>query len=220
MKTQCILKVFFGVSALMLVEAQPLLASVDCSEAYNGQAATCDQIECPIKFRTFLGTWSGPMESYDRVRKNFRPYTNSVTYSDADCLKNVANGETFIIGRKTDVYSAVIDMLGTTIIPAETKTGLLITGTNALGLKFLRTVDAENGMINYDHVFTDEASETAIWTYDWPGDASHSPMIFTVIDARDLTDKSAHKRLVTVSLTGPGWSTIGSKGYHTHRKTL
>lgn len=216
MKRERIQKICFAVvSAATLFGASPLLASVDCSEAYNGQEATCEQIECSEKFKTFLGTWTGPMESYDRERNTFRPYTNTVTYDSTNCLNNSANGETFIIGRKTDVYPAVTDANGAVVKPAETKTGLLITGKDAIGRKFLRTIDAENGMINYEHVFTDEASETAIWRYNWAGDATNPPMVFTVIDGRDLTEQTAHKRLVTVSLSGPGWSAIGGRGYHT-----
>jgi len=207
--------IFLAFGAALAALGAPLaVADVDCSNAYNGQAATCTQVECSEKFKSFLGTWIGPMETFDKERNAFRPYTNKVTYDRSDCLKNAANGEVFIVGHRTDVYPAVLGPDGATIRPAETKTGLLITGTDALGRKFLRTVDSDNGMINYEHVFSDEASETAIWRYNWPGNATSAPMVFTIIDGRDMTEPAVHKRLVTFSLAGPGWSAIGSKGYH------
>jgi hypothetical protein len=204
------------VCALLLSAIGIANAAVDCSEAYNGNPTVCERVECSDKFNVFSGTWTGPMESYDQKLRKYIPYTNTVSYSRSDCLNNTRTGEIFIIGRRTDKYSQIADENGQILRPEETKTGLLITGKNAAGQRFLRTVDEENGLVNYEHVFTDEAAELSIWQYNWPGNAKQLPMVFTVIDSRDLLlPEQVHKRFVTVTLAGQGWKVIGSKGYHT-----
>ncbi|MCM2281091.1 MAG: hypothetical protein NDI61_04520 [Bdellovibrionaceae bacterium] len=123
-------------------------AKIDCSEVYKA-SATCERVACDEKYQSFIGTWSGPFQAYSQElstqkKSVYRGFQNTITYSEADCLKNVDNGDVFIVGRRTDAYAPIENL------PAKTETGLLITGKKKDGSPFLRTVDSnvlffENG---------------------------------------------------------------------------
>jgi hypothetical protein len=201
-----------GVAVTPSPEASPSL--VDCSEAYGGKPSRCERIAPPEKYRDFLGTWEGPFEAYDRTLKAFRPYRNRVSYSAADCLRNVQTGDVFIIGRKFDSYPSYRSQA------ARTAKGLLITGQLAGDQQrpFLRTVD-EEGVNTYERVYVNDPAELSIWRLNVPAAAGQPAMAFTVIDGRDLTDATANKRLVTVTMAlGPAdrpmWQGVVAKGYH------
>lgn len=191
----------------------------DCSEAYNGKQTSCEVVECSDKFKSFLGTWTGPFQIYSQQYSKMISYLNTVTYSEKDCLKNTENGELFIIGRKTDVYAPVVNEAGEVVQASVTKPGLMITGKDAKGERFLRTIDSENGLVNYSHVFTDVAAELSIWQFTYPGDGQNAPMTIRVIDGRDLSEvMGAHKRFVTITMQGSFGEVVGGSGYHTLRK--
>ena len=119
------------ISIFSLMNMSVLASVKDCSEAY-GIPTQCEQVACSEKYQTFLGTWSGPFESYSRELSTpteavFRPYQNEITYAESDCLKNILAGDTFIIGRRTDVYP---EFRG---LAAHITYGSLITGRKSDG---------------------------------------------------------------------------------------
>jgi len=205
---------------LALVSSSGLASEVrDCSEAYNGKQATCEVVPCSDKFKSFLGTWTGPFQIYSQQFSKMISYLNTVTYSEKDCLKNTENGELFIIGRKTDVYAPVLNEAGEVVQASVSKPGLMITGKDAKGERFLRTIDSEMGQVNYSPVFTDVAADLSIWQYNYPGDETNAPMNIRVIDGRDLSEVTgAHKRFVTITMQGSFGEAVGGSGYHTLRK--
>jgi hypothetical protein len=218
------LKTFAFILSLSVYSTRMLSAEqVDCSEAYDGQVANCERVACSEKYNGFLGVWQGPMETYDLELKRFRSFFNTVTYSEKDCLRNTTSGETFIIGRRLDTYPPVLDENGIELKGAQSKSGLLVTGRDAAGAKILWTVDPSERpgerMIRYAPVFIEEASETAIWKYDYPGSTENPPMTITVMDLRDQTlGPSVHKRLVTVTISINQDSFVVSRGFHTLSK--
>lgn len=194
--------------------------TIDCSEAYAAnpkKTYQCEVVQCDEKQKTFLGKWSGPFQAYSQElstpEKNvYRPYSNEVTYSEKDCLKNAVNGETFIIGRKTDTFTAFQGL------PAQTKTGLIITGQRG-GNPFLRTID-ENGVNEYNMIYKNRTANTTAWSLGIEGTNGNPDMFFTIIDAQDFSEMSAHKRNVTVSMivgpiSKPLWEGVVSAGHHT-----
>lgn len=214
------------VLVLFLVFCPGVSASdtIDCSEAYASKAARCEQIACTDRYKTFIGIWEGPFESYDRSIKGFRPYRNQVTYSERDCLQNLETGEIFIIGRKTDTYPAFKGL------PSKVQKGLLITGRikaeegMTSGKPFLRTIDAENGLVNYELAFMNIPAEMSIWKTTVPPSNDSPQMVFQTIDSRDMTAARLHKRLVTVTLQvgseqNPQWQGVIARGYHSLKRT-
>lgn len=204
----------------------PLMArgteTVDCSEAYGGARTTCERTTCDEKYKTFIGTWSGPFESYERqlsteTQSVFRPFTNVVTYSEKDCLRNLANGDVFIVGRRVDTYSAFRNL------PAKEERGLLITGLKSDGSPFLRTIDSQNGPVAYTLEYQNKTASLSIWSLTVPPGQSSPEMKFTTIDGQDLIDERVHKRNVTVTMTvgpsnSPIWEGVIVKGHHSRKK--
>lgn len=198
-------------------------ASIDCSEAY-GKAAQCEQVACNDKYKSFIGKWTGPFQSYSQELSTqatpvFRPYQNEVTYSETDCLKNIANGDTFIIGRKTDTYSAFQGL------PYKESKGMLITGRKVDGSPFLKTFDSENGFNEYDLVYQNNAANLSIWQLTIPAsvDGKSPEMRFTTIDSQDFLETRLHKRNVTVTMSmgpkqSPVWENVIVKGFHSLQK--
>jgi hypothetical protein len=176
---------------------------VNCSEAYSGQPAKCIRVPCDSKFHAMLGTWKGPFQAYvQELSKNgqavFRPYESTTTYSEADCLNNLASKETFIIGRVTDAYPA-FDGLA-----SKTERSLLIMGANHDGSPFMRTVEPNGKMYTFHLQYENEAASLSIWNLTIPGQGQSPEMEFSTIDGRDFNDNHANTRAVTVTLrVGP-----------------
>lgn len=196
--------------------------TIDCSEAY-GKPAQCEQTACNEKYKTFIGKWSGPFQSYSQELSTqtttvFRPFQNEVTYDEADCLKNISNGDTFIIGRRTDTYPAYQGL------PAKTSKGMLITGRKSDGSPFLKTSD-EDGFNEYKLVYQNNTANLSIWELTVPASADgKSPeMRFTTIDGQDFLEDGSHKRNVTVTMSlgpksAPFWEAVIVKGFHALKK--
>lgn len=214
------MKSLFALFALSpLFTASAFAATVDCSEAY-GKSAQCEQVVCNDKHKTFIGKWSGPFQSYSKELSTqektvFRPYQNEVTYSESDCLKNVANGDTFIVGRKTDIYPAFQGL------PLKESKGMLITGRKFDGSPFLKTFDDENGFNEYDLVYQNNAANLSIWqlTIRASPEGKSPEMRFTTIDGQDFLEENFHKRNVTVTMSlgpkqSPYWEGLIVKGFH------
>jgi hypothetical protein len=189
--------------------APPVDAARDCSEAFGGVSTPCVVIACPERYREFIGTWTGPFESFDRELNAFRPFTNEVRYAESDCLQT-ETGDQLIIGRRTDTYPAFQGLV------EKTETGLLITGVHADGSPFLRTVGSE-GASDYQLVYKSDVASMSIWRLTVATD--DGDMIFTTIDGKDFeAPAGTHTRKVTVSLEMPaiGYAGVVSKGHHTH----
>ncbi len=192
--------------------------AVDCSAVY-GKPASCEQVPCGPIYSTFLGTWSGQFWAYERKKSTqadavYRPYRNTVAYSEGDCLKNGQNGEVFIVGHQTDDYAAFQDL------PAKTDKGLLVTGRKADGTPFLRTIGSE-GSYDYSLVYRNPAAKFAVWRLSIPAAGNNPAMTFTTIDGRDF-GAAGETRDVTVTLTvGPAetpyWEGVIAHGSHTKR---
>jgi hypothetical protein len=198
--------------------AGPADAAVDCSEAYGpGKAAACHVVPCDGPYAVFVGEWSGPFEEYVQGQSKpgapvFRPYDDRITYAAHDCLINAANGDRFIIGRRTDSYPAF------GALPAQTKRGLLITGRHGDGAPFLRTVDSD-GINDYALVSKDAASETAVWRLDVPAANGQPALSFMINDGRDQALKPRNVRNVTIDMTvGPAerpyFHAVVTRGHH------
>jgi hypothetical protein len=211
-------------SALLYLLTTPAdSANIDCSEAY-GKAAKCEQVTCSDKYKTFIGKWTGPFQSYSQELSTqekpvFRPYQNEVTYSENDCLKNIANGDTFIIGRKTDTYTAFQGL------PVKESKGMLITGRKVDGSPFLKTFDSENGFNEYDLVYQNNVANLSIWQLNISAsvDGKSPEMRFTTIDSQDFLEARVHKRNVTVTMSmgpkqSPFWEGVVVKGFHSLQK--
>lgn len=211
--------VIFGI-ALLLINPKAMADRVDCSEAYKARA-TCEQVTCSEKFRSFIGTWTGPFESYSEELSTtsqsvYRPIQNTVTYEERDCLRNLRNGDVFIIGRRTDFYPAF------QYLPPKTEKGLLITGRRSNGSPFLKTIGTD-GNHSYKLVYQNKPANTSIWRRTIPASKDGPEMTFTIIDGQDFNEAGAHKRNVVVTLTigvepSPIWQGLVSTGYHTLNK--
>ena len=193
---------------------------IDCSEAYGEKPGTifCERISCPEKYASFIGTWEGPLEAYDNNLKSFRPYQNTVTYTENDCYKNPKTGDVFIIGRVKDIYDEYKGQ------PQKVVNSLLITGLNQGDTQkpFLKTIDAENGVIEYKKVFTDIPTELSIWKYTHPAKEKQPEMTFTIMDGRDINETKINKRIIAISLLvgtekNPYWQGIIVKGFHSKK---
>jgi hypothetical protein len=191
--------------------------TVNCSAAYGGRASTCVPVPCSALYQTFIGTWSGLFHAYVRQLSSpgdsvYRPYHNVITYRAKDCLKNTRTGETFIMGYQTDRYPAFRGLA------AKVSKGLLITGREADGTAFLRTVS--HGQISdWSLAFRDAALKLVIWKFRVQASADNPSMTYTIIDQRDFITAIPHTRDVTVVLTvGSGttsyWS--GAIAYGSH----
>jgi hypothetical protein len=210
-----------AVSLFLIISGTAQAAEIDCSEAYGTNPAKCEHIVCDAKYLSFLGEWKGPFSTYVRElsagdKNVFRPFKNTVTYSESDCLKRPDTGDTFIIGRRTDAYPSFKSL------PAKTVHGLLITGKKADGSPFLRTVD-EEGANDYTLIYQNKAANMSIWSLTVPAGAKSAEMRFTVIDGQDFSEVKAPKRNVTVTMSvGPAetpyWEGVVSSGYHSLKK--
>jgi hypothetical protein len=218
------------IAILFLLSAQSSFAGeVDCSEAY-GKPAKCEKIACDEKYREFIGRWEGPFLSFDDklslYDQNpndgvaveeihvFRPYFNSVTYSPKDCLRNIGNSETFIIGRRIDTYPDFSSINFNTGKLEFTKgyakpMALLVTGKKSDGTPFLRTADTDFGVIEYRRLEVNEKLNLSVWE-----SVGLSWGILTVIDGQDFSSSSVHKRNVTVRMKMGSWEGVIGKGYH------
>jgi hypothetical protein len=194
--------------ALTLLLGFPLLVSaqtVDCSDAYGGKPTQCARVACEAKYQSFLGTWKGPFHAYVRELSKdgktvFRPYENTTAYSAADCLKNADANETLMIGHMTDVYPEFSGLTG------HAEHSLLITGTAADGSPFLRIIDQKKRLSTYQLEYQNKPASIAIWTLLIPGHDSSPEMLYSTIDARDLTAEGSDRRNVTITLR------VGPKG--------
>jgi hypothetical protein len=190
---------------------------IDCSQVY-GTPAKCEQVTCDDKQKTFLGTWTGPFQSYAQElstaeKSIFRPFQNSVTYTKSDCLKNIENGDVFIVGHRTDNYPEFRSL------PAKTQAGLLVTGTRADGTPFLKTIDAD-GINSYSLVYKNPSAVFAVWNLTISATANMPEMRFTTIDGRDFLATDSNKRNVVVTMSlgpveKPIWEGVVSQGSHT-----
>lgn len=205
--------------------------SVDCSEAYGGKSARCYSIACPSLYDEFIGTWDGPFESYVRELSTsenvYRPFTNTVSYSASDCLQEAESKDSFIIGRRKDVYPTFRELA------AKSEEGLLITGRHPDGTPFLRTVDDE-GFNEYTRIAKEEGSDLSLWelavsatshpcpTSEQPEKVCQQPeMSFHLRDEQDPA--AATTRNVSIVMTvgpesQPYWSGVIVKGHHTKVK--
>lgn len=100
----------------------------------------------------------------------------------------------------------------------------MLTGTTGDDSKpFLRTIDKENGLINYTKVFEDMSSEMSIWEYRMDKKDNQPEMRFRIIDFRNLSNRTQNERCVYVSLKAgpqqqPYWEGLIVKG--SHSKTI
>jgi len=189
----------------------------DCSEVF-GKPSACKVIRCSDRHQKFIGTWQGPFSSYSRELSNesnsiFRPFNNTVTYSEEDCLENVENGDSFIMGRRTDVYPEFEGL------PGKTVKGLLVTGRKKDGTLFLRTVDEENGICDFKLEYRNLLAGMTVWSFVVPESDFSPAMRFTTIDAQDQTMASELRMNVTVTMSigpadAPYWEGVVTKGYH------
>jgi hypothetical protein len=207
--------------SLMLLICLPMLVraqAMNCSDAYGGKPAQCIRVACDAKYQTFLGTWKGPFHAYVKELSKdgkpvFRPYENTTVHAAADCLKNPAAGEIFIIGHMTDVYPAFSGLAG------HTEHSLLITGTSSDGSPFLRVVDEKQRLSTYRQEYQNKAALLAVWTLLIPGHDSSPEMLYSTIDGRDLTAEGIDRRNVIITLrVGPKDQTYfdGVVGYGFH----
>ncbi len=200
---------------LFLLSSQVNAAYVDCSDAYPNGPAQCEQIKCDEKYQSFLGTWTGPMESLVDFGPTpiYRRYHNTISYRSEDCLKNVGNGDTFIIGRQTDLYPASGNL------EAKTENKLLITGKDREGTPFLRTMDLTTKEQHSWHlVYKNDVAVISIWQMN--GTRDGVPYSVQTIDAQDWTVPNPiteHRRNVTVTLESGGFTRVMVRGYHTKR---
>ncbi|MGH8319801.1 MAG: hypothetical protein ACREUL_17830 [Steroidobacteraceae bacterium] len=191
-------------------------SSINCSEAYGGAAASCEQISCNATYRPFLGTWSGRFWAYVRrqsthTKNVYRPYHEVVTYSTADCLRNVKTGDSFILGHQTESYPPFKGL------PAKAARNLLISGQRADGTPFLR-ITMEHHTYEYRLTYKNGAAKLAVWELDMPASKGQPQMTFTTIDGRDFTAQG-RTRDVTVTLTvgpltAPYWQGVIDYGSH------
>jgi hypothetical protein len=196
-------------------------APLDCSEAYGKKDVLCERIICDAKYAAFVGKWTGPFSAYVRELSGkgpgvYRPFQNTVTYSESDCLRRIDNGDVFIIGRRTDSYPAFKKL------PAKVIKGLLITGKRADGTPFLRTVD-EDGVNDYKLEYQNKPANVSAWSLAVPATGESPEMRFSTIDAQDFSAAKAHKRNVTVTMSvgpagAPYWEGVVSSGYHVLKK--
>lgn len=187
---------------------------IDCSEAYE-KKSTCKKIACPEKYKSFIGTWEGDFESYDKNLKEFRPYHNIIIYSENDCLENINNNDIFIIGRKIDTYKEFKSKKG------FISKGLIITGINKGDYEkpFLKTFDEESGLIEYSKVYTNEPLNLSIWEKYYPSINNNPEMTFTIIDGQDQSYLKSHKRnvFITMKINNKNqiyWNGLLVKGFH------
>lgn len=209
--------IFFTLTlSLGLLKAQDT-KTIDGSSFYglNDGSIKCEVIPCIDKYKSFVGTWNGPFQAYDKEIQKMRPYDNVIIY-DSICYRNIENNDIFIVGKRTDTYPVFENQ------PKKLINGLIITGMKG-GDKdkpFLRTIDTENGVINYQKIFTETIVEMSIWRYVYPAEGNQPQMTFTITDFRDLLSSSINKRFVFISMivgpdNTPYWKGIITKGYHT-----
>ena len=230
MSRQTLIAVVFGVPLLLgcvAAAAAPARATAtrmvahgrDCRIVYGDRAGSCERIPCSTRYRPLLGTWSGRFWSYVRSRSTdtksvYRPYHEVVIYAAADCLKDIAAGDTLIVGHETDRYPAYEGL------PGKVATSLLITGEGRNGAPFLR-VTMQHRTYDYTLRYENKAAKLAVWELHLPAAKGQPPMTFTTIDGRDFIAQG-QTRDVTVTLTvgprsKPYWQGVIAYGSHTKR---
>lgn len=205
------MRFLYGVFLLVIssiVNAQ----SIDCTFAY-GKKSGCKIVECSEKQKSFLGTWKGNFTALVFEESASRPFHNTVKYSENDCLLNTENGDTFIVGHRTDDFPAWRSLT------AEKKDSLLITGVSSTNEPFLKEVDEEGKISEYQLVYRNELAVLAIWSLTVPAGENSLEMRFTVIDSQDFSVTSEIKRNVVVTLSlgsseAPLWEGVVSSGSH------
>jgi hypothetical protein len=190
---------------------------VDCSEDYGGSIAACERIPCSALYRSFLGTWSGEFWAYVRSRSTdkrsvYRPYQEVVSYAATDCLRNLKNHDSFIVGRQTESYPAFSGL------PGKVQRNLLITGRRADGKPFLRVTE-KGHIYDYRLRYKNAAAQLAVWEMALPAKQGQPQMTFTTIDGRDFAAPS-DTRSVTITLAvgptaAPYWQGVIAYGSHT-----
>jgi len=206
----------------IIANTSAIAAAIDCSIAY-GKAAQCERIACSKKYKSFIGKWTGTFQSYSQELSTesaviFRPFQNEIIYDESDCLKNVVNGDTFIIGKRTDRYPAFQGL------PSKVSKGLLITGSKSDGIPFLKTSD-EEGFNEYTLLYQNNAAVLSVWELVVPAstDGKTPEMRFTTVDGQDFLEQGNHKRNVTVTMSlgpkqNPVWEAVIVKGFHSLEK--
>lgn len=193
-------------------------AASDCSAVHGTGHASCVHVACGAEYASFIGTWKGRFHVYLRKQSSpghpvFRPYDESMTYAASDCLRNRANGDTFIVGHETGRYPAFGRL------PAKVERTLLVTGRRADGTPYLRQVTSE-GNHDYRLPFRDAAAGLSVWRLELPAANGQPPMTFTTIDQRDPAQPpTAHRRDVTVTMRvgperSPYWQGVIVYGSH------
>lgn len=196
------LSVLTPIFAQVIVDGSPFYGLKDGS-------VKCEVIPCVEKYKSFVGTWTGPFQSYDRTTKSMVDYQNTIFYENK-CYKNLSNNDIFIVGVKKDVYADKVS------------DGLIITGMKGgnEAEPFLRMIDKENGVVEYTKAFTEKVGDMSIWKYEYPASGNQPAMLFTIVDFRDLLEEKVDKRIVFVNLivgaeAKPFWKGTISKGFHT-----
>jgi hypothetical protein len=143
----------------------------------------------------------------------YRPYRDVVVYAVGHCLKNVATGDTFVVGHRVDRYPA----FGT--LTAKVDKGLLVFGRKADDTPFMRTVD-EGRRYDYTLAYRNAAASLSVWSLHLPAANGQPEMTFTTIDGRDFSARPARRRNVTVTMAvGPAqtsyWQGVLAYGSHT-----
>ncbi len=206
--------------AVVLTVGAMALACSRASVAASSQNVADATVPCGALYQPFLGTWSGRFWAYVRAESTssktvYRPYDETVIYTNDGCRRNTQTGDTFVVGNETDRYPAFGRL------PAKTSHGLLITGRRADGTPFLRTAD-DQGTHDYSLVYRNEAAKLAIWQLRIPASAQSPEMDFTTIDAQDFKAAGGDTRDVTVTLTvgtpsSPYWQGVIAYGSHSKR---
>lgn len=175
-------------------------------------------VDCPKSYQDFMGTWTGDFQAYDQKTKAFRPFRNQIVY-DGNCYENVKTGEQFVVGERTDTYPEYGGL------PTKIETSMLITGMTGSAIRkpFLRAIDKENGLIEYQKVFEDKGLEMSIWEFQPKQKENQSPMRFRILDFRNPLNEKKLERLVFVSLRvgnaeAPYFEGVVVKGSHSQEK--
>lgn len=157
---------------------------------------------------SYLGEDKESRHVFDRLDT-----TPSSQETEKDCLRNLANGAVFIIGRRVDTFPSF------QYLPAKEERGLLITGRKSDGSLFMRTIDIQNGPVDYTLEYQNKTANLSIWSLIVPARQNSPEMKFATIDGQDLLEEKFHKRPVTITMTvgpsnAPVWEGVIVKGYH------
>lgn len=215
------MRTLIAIATICLLPAVARAEPVDCSEAYGGNVARCERVTCEATYQAFVGVWKGPFQAYVKELSKddkpvFRPYENTTSYAATDCLKNATSGESFVIGRMTDVYPAFSGL------PARTGHGLLITGKSRDGSPFLRIIGDKKDVSSYRLAYQNRAASLAIWTLTVAAHDHAPEMEFATVDGRDFTATGGERRNVTITMRvgpkdHPFFDGVVASGFHTRQ---